>query len=117
MTELGMVETQWCWRVASLRQLSVNEVIQLAQQLVQLAGMTCDGPADCACYPTVDGKGGHGIQVYQRLVESFLVISTWPDFGFIRITLSSCMPFDADVILRFLEEVVGHVQIHGGVTI
>lgn len=114
MTELGLVETQWCWRVASLKQLSVNDVIQLARQLIQLAAMTCDGEPDCACYPTVEGKGGHGIQVYQRLVESFLVISTWPDFGFIRITLSSCKPFDVDVIGKFLEEAVGRVQVHGG---
>ena len=117
MTTLGLVETQWCWRVASLKQLSVNEIIQLAKQLVRLVGMTCDGEPDCACYPTDEGKGGHGIQIYQRLVESFLVISTWPDFGFLRITLASCMPFDTEEVSQFLEGAIGKVQVQGGVTI
>jgi S-adenosylmethionine/arginine decarboxylase-like enzyme len=117
MTQLGLVETQWCWRVASLKQLSVNEIIQLARQLVKLVGMTCDGEPDCACYPTTEGKGGHGIQVYQRLVESFLVISTWPDFGFLRITLASCRPFDTKEVSLFLEDAVGKVQLQGGATI
>ena len=116
MSELGLVETQWCWRVAS-PEMSVEEIVQLGKQLVLLINMTCDGPPDCTYYPNREGKGGYGVQMYQKLVESFLVISTWPDFGFLRITLASCMPYDTNVVSLFLEESVGSIQAQGGATI
>ena len=116
MSELGLVETQWCWRVAS-RELAVDEVVTLARQLVKLIGMTCDGPPDCTYYPNREGKGGYGVQMYQKLVESFLVISTWPDFSFLRITLASCMPYDTNVVSLFLEEAIGPIEAQGGATI
>jgi hypothetical protein len=116
MAELGLVETQWCWRVAS-PELSVEEVAQLGRQLVAHIGMTCDGPPDCTNYPNQNGKGGYGVQMYQKLVESFLVISTWPDFSFLRITLASCMPYDTGVVSAFLEEVIGPIEAQGGATI
>ena len=44
-------------------------------------GMTPDGPPDMRSYPNETGGGGVGDQVYQPLVESWLVISTWPAHG------------------------------------
>lgn len=112
-TVLGLEEQQWGWRVES-RELEVGEVVQLAKHLVELVGMTLDGPPDCTYYPNREGKGGYGIQLYQKLVESFVVISTWPDHGFLRITLASCMPYDPDRVSGYLEERVGRVLMEGG---
>jgi len=53
-------------------------------------------------YPTGDGKGGEGVQVYQPLVESWLIISTWPAHGFTRINLSSCQRFDHGAVTSYL---------------
>lgn len=56
-------------------------------------------------YPTGEGKGGEGVQVYQPLVESWLVISTWPAHGFTRVNLSSCKHFDHGAVSSFLGRV------------
>ncbi len=113
---LGQSETQWGWRVES-KELPVEAVVKLAYGLVKLVGMTPDGPPDCTYYPNREGKGGYGIQLYQKLVESFVVISTWPHHGFLRITLASCMPYDPASISAHLEKKVGRVIMQGGCNI
>lgn len=110
---LGLIETQWCWRV-SCREFTLGELLELAESLVDLIHMTCDGKADYSTYPNREGKGGYGIQLYQKLVESFLVISTWPDHGFMRITIASCKSYSVEDVTAFLEEEVGGVQANGG---
>lgn len=116
MPALGLVETVWCWRVES-PELDIDQIKDLSTRIIKLVGMTPDGFVDWTEYPNWQGKGGYGIQVYQKLVESFLVISTWPDHRMLRIYLASCMPFDPDRVSMFLNENIGRVQATGGCTI
>lgn len=60
-------------------------------------------------FPNQQGKGGHGVQVYWCWTESFLVISTWPQLGFIRVYLASCKEFLPVIVTKFLEARVGPV--------
>jgi hypothetical protein len=99
-TNLGEQEWQSGWRVLAVPTL--QGVLNLSRQLIAFVGMTPDGPPDVRYYPTGDGKGGEGVQVYQPLVESWLIISTWPAHGFTRINLSSCQHFDHGAVSSFL---------------
>jgi hypothetical protein len=105
LTNLGEHEWQSGWRLAAVPTL--QGVLNLSRDLIALAGMTPDGPPDVRHYPTGDGKGGEGVQVYQPLVESWLVISTWPAHGFTRIHLSSCKYFDHERVSEFVRRIGG----------
>ena len=100
---LGEHEWQSGWRLAAVPTL--QGVLHLSRQLINFVGMTPEGPPDVRYYPTCDGKGGEGVQVYQPLVESWLVISTWPAHGFTRINLSSCKHYDHEAVSGFLRRV------------
>lgn len=113
MMGLGLEETLWGWRVYS-KELTENQIKSLSRKLINLIGMHEDGPPDCTNYPNSSGKGGYGIQLYQRLVESSLVISTWPKHGFIRIILASCIPYDPQDVTEFLEKNIGKIGASGG---
>jgi hypothetical protein len=97
---LGAQEWQSGWRLAAVPAL--QEVIDLSRQLIAFVGMAPDGPPDVRHYPTEAGGGGEGVQVYQPLVESWLVISTWPAHGFTRVNLSSCKRFDHGAVSSYL---------------
>ena len=62
-------------------------------------------PPDVRSYPNETGGGGVGDQVYQPLVESWLVISTWPAHGFTRVNLSSCKRFDHGAVTNYLSRI------------
>lgn len=113
MNKLGAVETVWCWKVET-PEMNTRRVIDLSVEVINLIGMTLDGLPEVSHYPNLDNKGGYGIQLYQKLVESFLIISTWPDHGIARFYLASCVPFDPDVVGQFLESTVGKIQASGG---
>ena len=100
---LGEYEWQSGWRLAAVPVL--QEVLNLSRQLINFAGMTTEGPPDVRYYPTGDGKGGEGVQVYQPLVESWLVISTWPAHGFTRVNLSSCKHYDHGAVTAYLSRI------------
>lgn len=102
MTTINLGEQEWQsgWRIATIPTL--QGVLNLSRQLIAFVNMTSDGPPDVRYYPTGEGKGGEGVQVYQPLVESWLVISTWPAHGFTRINLSSCKHFDHGTVTVFL---------------
>ena len=97
---LGEHEWQSGWRLAAVPNL--QGVLNLSRALINFVGMTPDGPPDVRYYPTGDGKGGEGVQVYQPLVESWLMISTWPAHGFTRINLSSCKYYDHGAVSCYL---------------
>lgn len=106
MKNFGLEEWQAGWRAEGT--MTLQEVLVLAWELVEFVGMTPDGHPVIDHYPKL-GRGGVGIQVYQRLYESWLIISTWPDHGFVRVNLSSCKPFDPYPVERFLESKVGRI--------
>ena len=97
---LGRQEWQSGWRLAAVPTL--EDALDLSRQLIAFVGMTPDGPPDVRFYPNAAGVGGEGVQVYQPLVESWLVISTWPVHGFTRINLSSCKHFDHGAVTSYL---------------
>jgi hypothetical protein len=99
---LGKEELQAGWRVGAVPTL--QGVIDLSRHIIAFVGMTPDGSPDVRFYPTQGGKGGEGVQLYQPLVESWLIISTWPAHGFTRVNLSSCQPFDPVAVGNFLEK-------------
>jgi hypothetical protein len=102
MTPMNLGEHEWQsgWRLQAVPVLP--EVLDLSRQLIAFVGMTPDGPPDVRLYPNAAGGGGEGVQVYQPLVESWLVISTWPAHGFTRINLSSCKRFDHGAVTSYL---------------
>ena len=107
MTEdFGLTEQQAGWRVHG--NMSLEQILRLCHHIIKLVGMTPDGPPIVDRYPK-GGKGGEGWQVYQPLFESWLIISTWPAFNFIRVNLSSCKPFDPTAVGEDLANKVGPV--------
>jgi S-adenosylmethionine/arginine decarboxylase-like enzyme len=85
-----------------------QSLLRLAWGLIEFIGMTKDGNPDVRFYPA-NGKGGTGIQLYQPLVESWLVVGTWPEHGIIRVNLSSCKPYDHEAVKQWLEEQIGTI--------
>ena len=72
--------------------LSERGWLMLARDCVESIGMTCAGDPAVWSYP-VDGKGGVGMTICQPMVESHLVIETWPDHDGAYINIGSCKPF------------------------
>jgi hypothetical protein len=105
MTPLNLGEKEWQsgWRIKAVPTL--QGVLNLSRQLIYFVGMTPDGPPDVRSYPNETGGGGVGDQVYQPLVESWLVISTWPAHGFIRVNLSSCKRFNHGAVTNYLSRI------------
>jgi hypothetical protein len=114
MTPMNLGEHEWQsgWRIDAVPNL--QGVLNLSRNLITFVGMTPDGPPDVRHYPTEAGKGGAGVQVYQPLVESWLVISTWPAHGFTRINLSSCKHFDHGAVTCYLGRVGEVLKAHHG---
>ena len=105
MTPMNLGEKEWQsgWRIKAVPTL--QGVLNLSRQLIYFVGMTPDGPPDVRSYPNETGGGGVGDQVYQPLVESWLVISTWPAHGFTRVNLSSCKRFDHGAVTNYLSRI------------
>ena len=108
MKGLGLYELQCGWRVRFVPR-SAASAVKLATELISLVGMTPDGEAeiDIRSYPNEQGNGGQGFQVYLRrvyqpLVESWIIIGTWPEHGFTRINLSSCKPYEPGQVSSYL---------------
>ena len=106
-TNLGRFERQSGWLARGY--LAPDRCVLLALNLIDLVGMTPDGGPDIRFYPNAQGNGGQGVQVYQPLVESWLVIGTWPELGLVRVNLSSCKEYDPQAVQAHLEAQVGPV--------
>ena len=101
MTTLGADERLSCFRFRVVP--STLRCLEIIRVVIQAIEMVTDGPPDVRVYPNLDGKGGEGVQIYQPLVESFMIIGTWPAHGFTRIYLASCKPYNVDKVQEFLE--------------
>jgi len=100
---LGQKEWQSGWQIRAVPGL--QGVLNLSRQLIYFVGMEPDGPPAVRIYPNGAGAGGIGDQVYQPLVESWLIISTWPAHGFTRVNLSSCRRFDHGAVTSCLARI------------
>lgn len=104
-TNLGLNEQVSAWRIKT--SLSLQGALDLRRDIISFVGMTKDGPPDVRRYPTAAGNGGAGVQVYQPITESFCIVGTWPEHGFIRVYLASCRPFSHGAVTVFLGKVFG----------
>lgn len=108
MTNLTILGQEEYLLGATFRGSPSSEVLVSAIiQLIEVIGMTPDGPPDVAHYPNQSGKGGVGCQVYQKLTESWIVGGTWPVINKTRIVVSSCKPFTRGVVISLLEKLIG----------
>jgi S-adenosylmethionine/arginine decarboxylase-like enzyme len=101
---LGANERLSCFRFPVLP--SRERCLEIIRLVIHAIGMTVDGPPDIREYPNQHGQGGEGVQIYQPLVESFMVIGTWPAHGFTRIYLASCKPYEVDKINKLLAAIL-----------
>lgn len=117
--KLGLAEIQAAWRVQAIPDL--YQLLWLMPALIRFIGMEPDGKATMTItdYPNKDGKGGFGTQihVYQPLVDSWAVISTWPHHGFTRINLSSCKSFNPQKVEAWLVKYLGPILKRGAIDI
>ena len=78
-----------------------NLLTTLAEQCAKDIGMRQDGPSDTRVYP----KNGHvGIMVFTPILESHIILTTYPEFRLINITVESCKPFDFMQVIGFWTE-------------
>lgn len=103
----GIDEDVGLWRVGTSLPLDLESVRGLGVQIANLIDMNIEQSME-GVFPK-KGKGGHGIQIYWEWTESFLVISTWPKLGFLRVYVASCKPFLPVMVSKFLEATVGPV--------
>lgn len=106
MMVFGEREDIALWKVAGIFEDSF--ILDLGKWLADLVGMKIEG-SDVKSFPNAQGNGGTGIQIYWAWTDSFLVISTWPELGFIRIYMASCKPFVPCLVSKFLKAQVGEV--------
>lgn len=97
------------WKVAGV--FEDNFILDLGACLADLLGMEVEGTY-LKTFLNTQGKGGTGIQVYWAWTDSFLVISTWPEIGIIRVAMSTCAieKFLPVMVTKFLEAVIGPVR-------
>ena len=88
---------------------SSAELVCIMLEVIYAVGMTPYGMPDVKHFPTTDGKGGVGCQTYITLTESWIIGGTWPAHGTTRIVLSSCEPYDADLVTGLLSKQIGPV--------
>jgi len=100
---LGEKEWQSGWRVNG--QLTLQEAFNLCGNIIDGIDMTKHGSPHVEFFN--GEKGGVGFQVYQILVESWLIISTWPAHGFFRLNLSSCKFFNHGRVSALLVAMFG----------
>jgi S-adenosylmethionine/arginine decarboxylase-like enzyme len=71
---------------------------KLVENIIENIGMT-KAPGASACKYPVNGKGGIGYTFFQPIVESFVCVDAWPEFGGAYLVICSCKLFWlADVI-------------------
>lgn len=102
---LGLDELVSAWRIKVA--LNLQQSLDLRQELINFVEMQNDGPPTVKFYPNNNQKGGSGLQLYQPIVESWCIVGTWPEHGFIRIYLASCKAFSHEEVTGLLAKKFG----------
>lgn len=106
---LGIDEIQAGWRVRG--EFDAARLLLFCEQLIRFVEMTPEGAWDLQYFqPRPERNGGLGLQAYHALTESWIIFSTWPQHGFVRITLASCKPFNVKLVRAFIETNLGPVD-------
>lgn len=106
MLTFGEQEDVALWKVSGV--FDDHFILELGTRLAELVSMQIEAE-NVKNFPNSQGKGGTGIQVYWAWTESFLVISTWPELGFIRIYMASCKSIVPGIVSNFLKNQVGEI--------
>lgn len=85
------------------------ELLAIMLDVIDAVGMTPDGVPRVDIFPNMKGAGGQGVQIYQVLTESWIIGGTWPVHNKTRVVLSSCKPYDSEMVIALLEEMIGPV--------
>ncbi|MBW1953578.1 MAG: hypothetical protein JRI66_10925 [Deltaproteobacteria bacterium] len=90
--------------------LPPGRLAEILEGAVKRMGMNTEGlkPAIWQ-YPLPGGKGGVGHTVFQPLVESFIVADDYPELNRTYVLAVSCLPFDRQIISRYLSRRVGRI--------
>jgi S-adenosylmethionine/arginine decarboxylase-like enzyme len=83
------------------------ELLEIMLDAIESIHMHSDGVPKVDIFPNHLGAGGHGVQIYQVLTESWIIGGTWPVHGKTRVVLSSCKPYDSDEVIALLEDRIG----------
>ena len=106
---LGLEEIQSGYRIRG--EFDLSRILMSLDKLIRFVGMAPAGEWAYKIYGPEDSEkgGGVGVQGKRDLVESWVLFSTWPAHGFLRITLASCKPYDVEAVAVFLGKELGPV--------
>ena len=98
-----------------------ERLAHILTQIVALVGMSTGRMEPKVwAYPLPGGQGGEGVTAVQPLVESFLVMDTWPTLRHkgrpvpkVYVVLASCRPFSLDAVAAYLAKEIGPVVRQG----
>lgn len=83
----------------------LDDMDWLRLYLVTLAdklGVTIVNGPTIVSFKEVSGDPDAGLSGFAIIAESHLAVHTWPKLGYIQNDVSSCKPFNADVVCRFI---------------
>ncbi len=80
-----------------------GHVLSIIRDVVELIGMDTARLSPAVWYnPLPDGLGGLGFTMVQPITTSFITWDAWPALGVAYLQVTSCKPFDAGLIDKFL---------------
>lgn len=106
---LGLEEIQSGYRIQG--EFDLSRILMILDKLIRFVGMSPAGEWSYKIYGLEESikGGGVGVQGKKDLVESWVIFSTWPIHGFMRVTLASCKPYDYKAVASFLGKELGPV--------
>ena len=109
MTALGTHKKKYIFSCAGI--VEERHVIQVAERIIYLAGMTPARPGRVDPYP-YRGGGGEGYTAFFPLMESFLIMDVYTDIGETEILLSTCKPerVNLEALRNYLSCQIGEVK-------
>ena len=110
---LGLEEIQSGYRIQG--EFDLSRILMVLDRLIRFVNMTPAGEWSYKIYGLEESikGGGVGVQGKKDLVESWVLFSTWPEHGFLRVTLASCKPYDVEAVAGFLSENLGPIIKYG----
>ncbi len=110
---LGLEEIQSGYRIQG--EFDLSRILMILDKLIRFVDMTPAGEWDYKIFGPEDSVkgGGVGVQGKRDLVESWIIFSSWPIHGFLRVTLASCKPYDPIAVGLFLSKELGDVSMQG----
>ena len=106
MEELNGVEIS-VGIISSKQAYDVIFFYRLLTELPIAVGLTALGPPIIYSFPSVHVPTENGLTGVNVMVQSHVAFHSWPEQGYIHLTISSCKPVNEAHLLGFLEEAFG----------